>query len=228
MYALLAHDTRLKPLDALRAVRRLMANPDDTRQIFSIFRALRGRSGVNAFRRFEQSPTGAAVLRERRVLLNVLNDRAALSVLPPGSVGRTYFDFMEEEKLTADGLVQASQDWDSDPVSPGMSLYRERMRDAHDLTHTVTGYGRDPLGELCLLAFMYAHSRNLGMAFIVAMNWGKLSKPARTAVREAWRNGRKARWMQDMDWEALLPRPLADVRRECGIADPALYRAVTA
>jgi hypothetical protein len=32
--------------------------------------------------------------------------------------------------------------------------------------------------------------------------------------------------MQDMDWEALLPRPLADVRRECGIADPAAYRAV--
>ena len=227
MYALLAHDTRLKPLDALRAVRRLMANPQDTRQIFSIFRALRGRSGVKAFHRFQQSPTGAAVLRERRVLLNILSDRAVLSALPAGSVGRTYFDFMEEEKLTADGLVQASQEWDSDPVSPGMALYRERMRDAHDLTHTVTGYGRDPLGELCLLAFMYAHTRNLGMAFIVAMSWGQLPKAARAAVREAWRNGKTARWMQDMDWEAQLPRPLVDVRREYGIADPVLYRAVT-
>jgi ubiquinone biosynthesis protein COQ4 len=228
MYALLANDTRLKPFDALRAMRRLMADPEDTSQIFSIFRALRGRSGIKAFRRFQHSPIGAAVLRERRVLLNALTDRAALSALPAGSVGRTYFDFMEEEKLTADGLVQASQDWDGDPVSPGMALYRERMRDAHDLTHTVTGYGRDPLGELCLLAFMYAHSRNLGMAFIVAMSWSQLPQTARAAVREAWKNGKTARWMQDMDWEAQLPRPLAEVRRECGIADPVLYRAVTA
>ena len=46
MHALLANDTRLKPFEALRAVRRLMANPEDTSQIFSIFRALRGRSGI--------------------------------------------------------------------------------------------------------------------------------------------------------------------------------------
>ena len=228
MHALLANDTRLKPFEAFRAVRRLMANPEDTVQVFSIFRALRGRSGINAFRRFAQSPTGSAVLREHRVLLNALTDRAALSALPAGTLGRTYFDFMEEENLTADGLVAASQDWDTDPVPPDMQFYRERMRDAHDLTHTITGYGRNPLGELCLLAFMYAHSRNLGMAFIVGMNWLRLPKPAKAAVREAWQNGKKARWMQDMDWEALLPRTLADVRRECGIADPAAYRAATA
>jgi len=227
MYALLANDTRLKPFDALRAVRRLFAT-GDTKEIFTIFRALRGRSGIKAFRRFQQSPTGSAVLRERRVLLNTLTDRAALSALPAGSVGRAYFDFMEEERLTADGLVQASQDWENDPVPPDVKLFRDRMRDAHDLTHTVTGYGRDPLGEICLLAFMYAHSRNLGMAFIVAMSWRQLPKPARAAVREAWRNGKTARWMQDMDWEALLPRPLADVRRESAIADPGLYRAAIA
>jgi ubiquinone biosynthesis protein COQ4 len=225
MYALLAPDTRLKPFEAVRAVRRLFAT-GDTREIFAIFRALRGRSGIKAFRRFQQSPTGSAVLRERRVLLNSLTDRARLSALPAGTIGRAYFDFMEEEKLSAEGLVQASQDWETDPVPPEVQFFRERMRDAHDLTHTLTGYGRDPLGEICLLAFMYAHSRNLGMAFIVAMSWPKLPPAARAAVREAWRNGKKARWMQDMDWEALLPRPLADVRRECGIADPAAYRAV--
>jgi ubiquinone biosynthesis protein COQ4 len=228
MHALLANDTRIKPLEAMRAVRRLFADPQDTRQIFAIFRAMRGRSGVKAFARFRQSSTGAAVLRERRALLSSLTDRAMLAALAAGTMGRAYFDFMEEEKLTADGLVQASQDWDRDPVSSDMALYRARMRDAHDLTHILTGYGREPLGELCLLAFMYAHSRNLGMALIVAMSWQKLPKPARAAVREAWRNGKKARWVQDLDWEALLPRPLGQVRREIGIADPALYRAIAA
>lgn len=224
MHATAAMDTRLKPLEALRAVRALMANPEDTAQVFSIFRALRGRSAINAFRRFEKSPIGAAILRDRRVLLDTLNDRAALSALPEGSVGRTYFEFMEEENLTADGLVQASQEWDNDPVPADMQFYRERMRDSHDLTHTVTGYGRDPLGEMCLLAFMYAHTRNLGMAFIIGMNWLRLPKFAKAAVREAWKNGKKVRWMQDMDWEAVLPRPLDEVRRECGISVPVLYR----
>ena len=99
MYALLANRHPPEALRSVRAVRRLLAT-GDTSQIFAIFRALRGRSGIKAFRRFQQSPTGAAVLRERRVLLNTLTDRAALSALPAGSFGRTYFDFMEEEKLT--------------------------------------------------------------------------------------------------------------------------------
>jgi ubiquinone biosynthesis protein COQ4 len=226
MHALLANDTRLRPLDAICAVRRLFAT-GETREIFAIFRAMRGRSGIKAFRRFQQSATGAAVLRERRVLLSSLADRPALAALPQGTMGRAYFEFMEEEKLSADGLVQASQDWEKDTVPPDVALFRERMRDTHDLTHVLTGYGRDPLGELCLLAFMYAHSRNLGMALIVAMSWPQLSKPARAAVRQAWRNGKKARWIQDMDWEAMLSRPLAVIRREIGIADPCLYRAIT-
>jgi ubiquinone biosynthesis protein COQ4 len=221
-----ASDTRLRPLEAIQAVRRLFANPGDTSQIFAIFRAMRGKSGIRAFRRFAASATGHAVLRTRQRLFDHLTDRAMLAALPAGSVGRAYFDFMEEEKLSAEGLVAASQNWDRDPVPPDFALYRERMRDAHDLTHILTGYGRDPLGELCLLAFMYNHSRNLGMLLIVVMSWSRLPPAARRAMIEGWRNGRKARWLQDQDFEALLPRPLDEVRRELGIADPMRYRAV--
>ena len=219
-----AIDTRLRPLDAVRAVRRLFQT-GDTREVFAVFRALRGKSALRAFRRFAASPTGRQVLSERRCLLDRLSDHTALRALPPGSVGRTYLAFMEEEQLSAKGLVDASN-WDQDPVPADLGLYRERMRDAHDLTHVLTGYGRDPLGELCLLAFMYAHTRNLGMALIVVMSMPQLPGAARRAVFQAWRNGRKARWLQDQDFEALLPRPLEDVRREINIATPHLYRAV--
>jgi ubiquinone biosynthesis protein COQ4 len=219
-------DTRLHPLQAIQAVRRLLADPDDTAQVFAIFRAMRGKSGLKAFHRFAASRTGAAVLGERRRLLDTLSNGARLKALPQGSFGHTYFDFMEEEQLTAAGLVQASQSWENEPVPPDFELFRQRMRDAHDLTHVLTGYGRDPLGEVCLLAFMYAHSRNLGMALIVLMSLKDMPRAARRAVFEAWRNGRKARWMQDQDFEALLPRPLEDVRREINIATPHMYRAV--
>jgi ubiquinone biosynthesis protein COQ4 len=219
-------DTRLRPLQAVRAVRRLLANPDDTAQVFAIFRAMRGKSGIKAFRRFAASPTGAQVLREKRRLLDTLTDRASLAALPPTSVGHSYFEFMDQEQLTADGLVMASQSWETDPVPPDYDLFRERMRDAHDLTHVLTGYGRDPLGEICLLAFMHAHTRNPGMALIVLMSLMQMPRPARRAVYEARRNGRKARWLQDQDFEALLPRPLMEVRRALNIAAPLRYRAI--
>ncbi len=221
-----AMDTRLRPLTAIRAVRALFANGEDTRQIFVIFRALRGRSGVRAFQRFKADPTGQQILRERRVLLATLEDREALAALPVGSMGRAYFEFMESENLSANGLVQASQDWDNDPVPPDASLFRNRMRDAHDLTHILTGYGRDPLGELCLLAYMHGHSRNLGQALIVAMAWPRLPQTARKAVKQAWRNGKTSQWFMTLDYEALLPRPLDDVRRELRIAVPTAYQAV--
>ena len=221
-----AMDTRLRPLTAIRAVQALFANGEDTRQIFVILRALRGRSGVRAFQRFKADPTGQQILRERRALLATLEDRKALAALPAGSMGRAYFEFMESENLSANGLVQASQDWDNDPVPPDASLFRNRMRDAHDLTHILTGYGRDPLGELCLLAFMFRHSKNLGQALIVAMAWSRLPPAARAAVKQAWRNGKTSQWFMTLDYEALLPRPLDDVRRELRIAAPTAYQAV--
>jgi len=219
-------DTSLRPLEAVAAVRRLFQT-GDTKEVFAVFRALRGKSGLRAFRRFAASPTGAAVLRERRCLLDRLNNHAALNALPEGSVGHAYLAFMRTEQLSADGLVQASENWERDPVPPDLALFRERMRDAHDLTHVLTGYGRDPLGELCLLAFMYAHARNLGMALIAIMGLPRLPRAGRRAVIQAWRNGRKARWLQDQDFEALLVMPLEQVRRALHIADPGLYRAVT-
>jgi ubiquinone biosynthesis protein COQ4 len=165
------------------------------------------------------------VLAERRVLLDVVNDRAYLAALPQGSVGHAYLDFMESENLSADGLVMASQEWEKEKLPADVELFRNRMRDSHDLTHILTGYGRDPLGELCLLAFMNRHSNNLGQLLIVAMSWSRMPPKSRAAVIQAWRDGKKARWMMALDYEALLARPLEDVLRDLRIADPSRYRA---
>jgi ubiquinone biosynthesis protein COQ4 len=221
-----AIDTRLRPLVAMRAVRALLRNPNDTSQIFVIFRALRGRSGINAYRRFTASATGQRVLAERRDLLPRLEDRAALAALPDGSVGRAYLAFMEQENLSADGLVMASPQGDPETMLPDPARFRDRMRDAHDLTHILTGYGRDPLGELCLLAFMNRHTSNLGQLLIIAMSWKRLPRPARAAVRQAWRQGIAPHWFPGLDFEALLPRPLDAVRRELGVPAPTRYSAI--
>ena len=50
-------DTRLRPLTALRAARTLI-NTGDTKQVFILLRAMRGRSGIRNFRRFSETDAG--------------------------------------------------------------------------------------------------------------------------------------------------------------------------
>ena len=65
----------------------------------------------------------------------------------------------KSEKITADGLVEASQENvppELENQSEELIAYGKRIRDQHDLWHVLTGYGRDTLGEVCLLWFTYA------------------------------------------------------------------------
>jgi len=226
-----AIETPLRPFTALRAASRLLRDPEDTKQVFVVMTALRGRSGRRMFDRFLASPLGAKVAAERVALLDSLKDRAALAALPEGSFGRVYLAFMQAEQLTAEGLVDASEAGRGELANPAAVLFRDRMRDMHDLTHVLTGYGRDGLGELCLLAFMFRHTGNLGGAVIALMGLGKFARNgagglARKALFEAFAHGGKAGWLPEQDWEALLDRPLEDVRRELNIVAPTHYQAV--
>ena len=59
------------------------------------------------------------------------------------------------------------------------------MRDSHDLYHVVTGYGRDGLGEICVLTFGNAQFHNHGIGFnnlFVDLRRGEADVPA---LREA-------------------------------------------
>jgi ubiquinone biosynthesis protein COQ4 len=139
-------DTSIHPLAAFHAMRALTKNREDTRQVFLLNDALRGKTTLRQFERFRHSETGQAVLAERRSLLARLSDRESLAALPKGTLGREYFEFMAAEHLSADGLVQASKFDESLPPGEDMTLFRERSREMHDLLHIVSGYGRDPLG----------------------------------------------------------------------------------
>lgn len=220
---------RIQPLKAIRAIRALIADKEDTSQVFKIIDALSGDSVGRGFRRFVATDTGRRILAERRNLIAALSDRARLAALPEGTLGRTYHEFMAEEDLTADGLVEASEAVERvDIRSEEEMLFGARLRDQHDLWHVITGYGRDGLGELALLAFTYAQTRNRGIGFIVLVGARVTAKNLPEVkiwqvVREAYRNGKKAAWLPATDWEAMLDKPLAQVRAELGIALPAAY-----
>jgi ubiquinone biosynthesis protein COQ4 len=222
--------TKMQPRVAWNAIRKLIADPEDTAQVFTIVRAMSGPSLRNGYERFRKSPWGRRVLAEERDLLDTLRDRAALRAQPAGSLAAAYLAFVESENLSADGLVDASATDEEHWADPGIERYGKRLRDQHDLWHTLTGYGRDELGELCLLAFTYAQTRNRGIGLIVLVGAYKLRKAlgkgvVRAALR-GYRDGRRARWLPEQPWETLLQEPLENVRGRLGIQEPIPYRAL--
>jgi len=219
----------MQPLVALRAITRLVKNPNETRQVFTIIRALSGSDLENGLKRFQATALGKTVLQDRRQLTSVLNDRNTLATLSPSSLGRAYLEFITDEGLSADGLVEASEGEKKEPFTdPDLMLFAARQRDMHDLWHVLTQYGRDELGEACLLGFTYAQNRNRGVGFIALVGCiklhGKYGFNATRAIYRAFLDGRRAAWLPAQDWELLLEQPLDSVRRELGIQVPKVYR----
>ena len=219
-----------RPRVALRALRQLIADPNDTARVFEIVRAMAGPSLRRGLARFRVTEVGRRVLHGRIDLIDTLRDRAALTALPAGTLGRAYHDFIYGEALSADGLVAASMNetvrtYDFDDRD--LARFGERMRDQHDLWHTVAGYGRDTLGEVCLLAFSYAQLANRGIGLIVLVGaWriGRARGPGvLRAIWQGYRAGQRATWLPGQDWEALLRRPLEEVRALLGIRAPLVY-----
>ena len=219
----------MQPLIALRAITKLVKNPNETREVFTIIRALSGPDLEKGLKRFQATEVGKTVLQDRRQLTSVLNDRTKLASLPPSSFGRAYLEFITDEGLSADGLVEASEGEKKEPFKdPDLMLFAARQRDMHDLWHVLTRYGRDELGEACLLGFTYAQNRNRGVGFIALVGClklhGKYGFSATRAIFRAFRDGRRAAWLPAQDWELLLGQPLDSVRRELGIHIPKIYQ----
>lgn len=173
---------------------------------------------------------GAKLLAEPQNLVEILDDHKSLRKLPMGTVAHAYCDFMEKEGLTAQGLVDEYDKFadKTEKFDDLLERYGNRQRDTHDLFHVLTGYGRDALGEQCVLAFTYSQNPNLGILFIAYAGGREIKKglknvPIYAAIREAQRAGKAAQKIAHQDIRALLAEPLADARKRLGIKEPTLY-----
>lgn len=215
------------------AIKKLIADKEDTKQVFVILETMSGNSGLRAFKRFKKAPHAEKILNADKPLVEYLKDRAWLESLPQGSLGRTYARFTEVEQISADGLTEASVEGRQEmrELSAAQIKYHERQRDAHDLWHVSTGYGRDPLGELCLLAVTWRQLGNPGILLIILFGYLSSRKEAPglgigKAIMEGFRLGKAAKGLPSAEWERLLTLPLAEVRAELGIQTPTRYRAI--
>ncbi|MBJ7446051.1 MAG: ubiquinone biosynthesis protein [Brevundimonas sp.] len=224
---------RIEPLTALRAFRKLVADKEDTAQVFEIMRALSGRSLARGYNHMLKTQEGGRQAYLAEELAHKLDDPVWLARFEPGTVGASYRAFREVRGFTAEGLADEAR-----KIGPQIDAqhpvvwYSRRIRDVHDIWHVLTGYETDALGEACVVAFSYAQTRNLGFAFI---GWGAAREiqrevravPARRAVWQAYRNGKAAHWLPGLDYEALFAQPLEVARLRLNIRPASVYHAVS-
>jgi ubiquinone biosynthesis protein COQ4 len=217
---------------ALRALRRLLADGNDTVQVFRIMRALNADTSHRNYKRLIETEEGGRLAYERLELAPRLCERAWIDGFAPGTVGAAYRDFIDRTGYSAQGLAEisvAGVEAAADVPHP-YAWFGRRERDIHDIWHVLTGYQADePLGEACLVAFSYAQTGGLGWA---AIGIGAALKSLRItgngafarAVWEGWRHGKRAAWLHGEDYQRLMDEPLDAARRRLGIREPLRYR----
>jgi ubiquinone biosynthesis protein COQ4 len=218
-----------RPLEArraLRLVRALLDDPEQTGLVFELMDALGGQGDEPLFQAFARSEAGQTLLAERSDLVTALADRRALAALPAESLGRAYLAFAEARDFAADGLQQVS---DQSPIGalnasldPERRWFYRRITAMHDLWHVLTGYATDEPGEAALLAFSLGQGLG-GRGFRLLLAAAAWRGPWASAfafqrgLAAAWRRGRRAAPLVLARYEELLSLPLELVRRRLRI-----------
>jgi len=205
---------------------RFVTTPSALSNSFEAMFALAGPTVEREFQKFARHPLGRAILDEhpRRDLNAMLCDRAALAAMPAGSFAHAYLDYLGGEEmgsadyfLAAAGLDEKARrfGWSEDQL-----WFVKRMANSHDLFHIVAGYDHDITGEVGIISYTAGQipllPLKLLLPFFAVL---KPSQPLRWLgfLRAAYRHGRETPSLACVDYEALLPRPLSEARREIDV-----------
>jgi ubiquinone biosynthesis protein COQ4 len=214
---------RIRFGDARSALRKLIEDPGQTEMVFEITEALAGNQPQRLLRRVRRSPGGARLLRERPVFDPETCDLGELLELPVGTFGHELARWMKDNDFRP-GLMER----ESGATDPELAYVGKRLTQMHDLWHVLTGYNRDPVGELGVLAFSFGQTATRGIGFILSAilwrsiveNWRTSRRPWSALVAYLWRPyrvGRRARFLPPLILEDLFPLPLESARALLGI-----------
>jgi ubiquinone biosynthesis protein COQ4 len=210
--------SRIRLKDARLALDKLMQNPEETEQVFEIAEALAGKQPQRLLRRIRRAPGGKRLLRKRPIFDAATCDLNTLAEYPEGSFGKEFANWMLGNRFTP-GLMERETGSDD----PDLAYVGKRLMQVHDFWHVLTGYNRDPVGELGVLAFSFGQTGSRGIGFVVGMvlwrsileNWRTSRRPWSALVPYLWRGyriGRRARFLPPVILEELLPLSLESVR----------------
>ena len=202
---------------------RALADPRRARDVAAVGET----TGAGALRRMHlrmsRDPVGQRVLHERPLINTETIPPERLRAMPHGTFGHAYATFLDSHGFSPDERDEVMFVDDEE-----LAYVMLRYRQVHDLWHVLTEYGRDELGEACLLGFTYAQNKNRGVGFIAFVGCFKLYRrhglSAARSIFNAYLDGRRAAWLPQQDWEALLHEPIESVRKKLKISSPVLYQ----
>ncbi len=224
-----------RPLHALSSFRRLIADKEDTAQVFEIIDALSGRSMERGYLRMLKSAQGARQAYLAEELADKLEDDEWLSTFVSGTVGAHYREFIRLRDISAYGLIEENEmtslsERNADTAHP-IAWFARRLRDVHDIWHVLTGFSTDTLGEGCLLGFTFSQTKNPSFGFLsvagsIVLTMAHWRQPYARAVFQGWQMGRKAEWLPALDYERLFAQPIEEARKELRLSTPTVYQSV--
>lgn len=215
---------------AFHHFRELLKDKEETSHVFKIFESLPSKTFMPRVRALTLSAKGEELRASEPFLPPILDDHDALRALPEGSVAHAYCDFMEAEGLSAAGLVAEAEKLGNPKYGDLVEWFGYRQRDTHDLMHVLTGYGRDGLGEQCVLLFTHGQSPSHGHLLIGYAGAVQIKKtvtscaPVFKACRQAHKTGKACPPLVAMSIRDLLAMNLDDARKTLNIPDPHWYR----
>ncbi len=222
---------RYRPLRAVQSFQALIKDKEDTSLVFKIFESLPSRDFLPRVSDLALSDRGTFLRESELSLAEFLDDHATLRRTPKGSLAHAYCDFMEAEGLSAAGLTAEYERAGRAKYPDLVEWFIDRSRDTHDLFHVLTGYGRDALGEQCVLLFTHGQAPSQGhllIGYAGAANIAKMTRgskaPVFGAVRQAHRTGKGAPQLIAQPIRKLLERQLDEVRAAMHIPEPTQYR----
>ncbi|HHH11021.1 MAG TPA: hypothetical protein ENK23_02985 [Sorangium sp.] len=197
------------------ALRKLLADPEDTHQVFVMSMAINAGALPRMLERFLRDDSGLQLLQRRAAITSQHIDFGALGALPANTLGGAYARFLRRNNLNPD-LFQPP------PTLPPAAAYLvQRLRQTHDLWHVLTGYDTDIGGELSILGFTYAQTGAPSIGLIAALGAMRYSLDMPNIiprVYRAYRRGQAAQYLGNVPWESMWSLPLTQVKQQLGVA----------
>jgi ubiquinone biosynthesis protein COQ4 len=165
------------------------------------------------------SPTGRRILRDRPRMTSATLDVARLRLLPAGTVGRSYVDWLDRERVSPDTRDKVRYIDDEE-----CAYVMQRYREAHDMYHALTGMPTVREGEVALKAFEFANTllpmTGLSVLSVFTLKGRERERFWGTYGPWAVRNGLLAKDVINVYWEEEMETQVEALRARLGIEMP--------
>lgn len=207
---------RLQSLKLLAGLASFLKSPGSLESVFAVADSVKdGPLGDQMMRHLLKDSQFKSLVKERWRPEPI--DLRALQTLPQGSLGRCYADQLIRQDITPDSLIDPS------PVDSDKDFIVHRLKETHDITHVLTGFGIDGASELGLQGFNLAQNRSPLAVMLIfggmlsALQNDEPLSPMLRALAQGFQMGLDAELVIARKLEDGWDRPLAAWQRELNL-----------